>query len=137
MKTIHIIIILVLVIAVAVVISTLSDASTYSDFSQAAEKPGKEFHIIGKLDKNKPMEYDAQKNANEFAFYLIDDKGVEKRVVYNNSKPQDFEKSEKVVVIGSMKGEEFAATGLLLKCPSKYNSDKSPSKFGEKKFGSN
>jgi cytochrome c-type biogenesis protein CcmE len=117
-----------------VIITTLSDASTYSDFKEAGKKPDKEFHIIGKLDKNKPVEYDAQKNANKFAFFLIDDKGIEKRVIYNNSKPQDFEKSEKVVVIGTMKGEEFKATGLLLKCPSKYNADKTPSKFGTKKF---
>lgn len=134
MKTIHIIIILVLVIAIGVIITTLSDASTYSDFKEAGKKPDKEFHIIGKLDKNKPVEYDAQKNANQFAFFLIDDKGSERRVVYNNTKPQDFEKSEKVVVIGTMKGDEFRATGLLLKCPSKYNADKTPSKFGTKKF---
>ena len=79
------------------------------------------------------MEYDAQKNANQFSFYLIDDKGVEKKVIYHNARPQDFEKSEKVVVIGSMKGDEFIAKSLLLKCPSKYN-DKKPSKFGSKEF---
>jgi len=134
MKTIHIIIILVLVIAVGIIITTLSDASTYSDFKEAGKKPDKEFHIIGKLDKNKPVEYDAQKNANQFTFFLIDDKGIERKVIYNNSTPQDFEKSDKVVGIGTMKGEEFKATGLLLKCPSKYNADKTPSKFGTKKF---
>jgi cytochrome c-type biogenesis protein CcmE len=134
MKTIHIIIILVLVIAIGVIVTTLSDASTYSDFSEASKKPDKEFHIIGKLDKDKPVEYDALKNANQFAFYLVDEKGVERKVVYNNTKPQDFEKSEKVVVIGTMKGEEFKATSLLLKCPSKYNADKTPSKFGTKQF---
>ena len=137
MKTIHIIIILVLVVAVGVVITTLSDASTYSDFVEASKSPGKELHIIGKLNLNKPVEYDAQKNANRFAFYLVDDKGIEKKVIYNNVKPQDFEKSEKVVIIGSMKGDEFLATGLLLKCPSKYNADKSPSKFGTKSFNGN
>jgi cytochrome c-type biogenesis protein CcmE len=133
MKTIHIIIILILVVAVAVVISTMSDSSTYSDFTEAGKKQGKELHIIGKLNLTKPMEYDAQQNANRFSFYLIDEKGIEKKVIYNNAKPQDFEKSEKVVIIGSMKGDEFMAKSLLLKCPSKYN-DKKPSKFGSKKF---
>ncbi len=133
MKTIHIIIILVLVAAVAVVISTMTDSSTYSDFTEAAGKPGKELHIIGKLNMNKPIEYNAQENANQFSFFMIDDKGIEKKVIYNNAKPQDFEKSEKVVVIGSMKGDQFIAKSLLLKCPSKYN-DKQPSKFGNKKF---
>jgi cytochrome c-type biogenesis protein CcmE len=134
MKTIHIVIILIVVVAVAVVISTMSDSSTYSDFAEAAAKPGKELHIIGKLNREKPIEYDAQKNANQFSFYLIDEKGLEKKVIYNNAKPQDFEKSEKVVIIGSMQGDQFMAKSLLLKCPSKYN-DKKPAKFGSKKFG--
>jgi cytochrome c-type biogenesis protein CcmE len=133
MKTIHIIIILILVVAVAVVISTMADSSTYADFTEAARKPGKELHIIGKLNMAKPIEYNAQQNANQFSFYLIDEKGVEKKVIYNNAKPQDFEKSEKVVIIGAMQGDQFMATSLLLKCPSKYN-DKKPSKFGSKKF---
>ena len=134
MKTIHIIIIIILVIAVAVVITTMTDSSTYSDFGEAARKPGKELHIIGKLNRDKPVIYDAQKNANQFTFYMVDEKGIEKKVIYNNAKPQDFEKSEKVVIIGSMKGDQFIAKSLLLKCPSKYN-DKKPSKFGSKKFG--
>jgi cytochrome c-type biogenesis protein CcmE len=136
MKTIHIVVLLVLVIAVAVVVTTLTDSSTYSNFSEAAASPGKEFHIIGVLDKKKPIDYDAKKDVNRFSFYLIDDKGLVKKVVYNNPKPQDFEKSEKVVLIGSMKNEEFLAKSLLLKCPSKYNANK-PEKFGEKTYKAN
>jgi cytochrome c-type biogenesis protein CcmE len=133
MKTIHIVILLVLVIAVAVVVTTLTDSSTYSNFSEAALTPGKEFHIIGQLDKAKPFDYDATKNVNKFSFYLIDDKGMEKKVIYKSVKPQDFEKSEKVVVIGSMQNDEFVASSLLLKCPSKYNANK-PEKFSTKTY---
>ena len=133
MKTIHIVILLILVIAIAVVVTTLTDSSTYSNFSEAAATPGKEFHIIGKLDKNKPIEYDATRNANQFSFYLVDEKNTERKVIYNNTKPQDFEKSDKVVAIGSMKGDEFMASSLLLKCPSKYNASK-PEKFGTKAY---
>ena len=136
MKTIHIVILLVIVIAVAVVVTTLTDSSTYSNFSEAAASPAKEFHIIGVLNKNKPIDYDATKNVNRFSFYLTDDKGLEKKVIYNNPKPQDFEKSEKVVIIGSMKNDEFIAKSLLLKCPSKYNANK-PEKFGEKTYKAN
>jgi len=137
MKTIHIIIILVIVAVIAVVVTTMSDSSTYSNFAEAARKPGKEFHIIGKLDRSKPLEYDAIKNANQFSFYIVDEQGLERKVIYNNAKPQDFEKSEKVVIIGSMKGEDFVAKSLLLKCPSKYNDQKSPAKFQDKSFGAN
>jgi cytochrome c-type biogenesis protein CcmE len=55
-------------------------------------------------------------------------------VIYHDAKPQDFEKSEKVVIIGSMKNGQFEAKSLLLKCPSKYN-DQKPSSFGERTFG--
>jgi len=135
MKTIHIIIILVIVAIIAVVVTTMSDSSTYANFAEAAKKPGKEFHIIGKLDRSKPLEYDAVKNANQFSFYIIDEKGIEKKVIYNDAKPQDFEKSEKVVIIGSMEGQDFVAKSLLLKCPSKYNDQNSPTKFQDKSFG--
>ncbi len=133
MKIIHIIIILGLVVAVAVVVSTMTDSSTYADFSEAARNPDKEFHIIGTLNRDKPVEYDARVDANRFSFYMFDVKGKESKVVYHNAKPQDFEKSEKVVIIGSMQGDQFIARSLLLKCPSKYN-DKKPSRFGNKKF---
>ncbi len=133
MKTIHIILILVVVVAVAVVISTMTDSGTYSDFSEAASRQGKELHIIGTLNREKPIVYDAQANANLFSFHMFDEKGVECEVVYHNAKPQDFEKSEKVVIIGAMEGKQFVAKSLLLKCPSKYN-DKQPTAFGEKKF---
>jgi cytochrome c-type biogenesis protein CcmE len=133
MKAIHIIIIIFIGVVVAVVITTMTDSGTYSDFAEAARKPGREFHIIGKLNRAKPVEYDPRINANQFSFYLIDEKGIERKVIYNNAKPQDFEKSEKVVLIGSMKGEQFVAKSLLLKCPSKYENDK-PAKFREQEF---
>ncbi len=136
MKTIHIVIILVLVIAIGVVISTLTDSSTYANFTVATENPGKEYHVIGTLSPDKPLVYDAENNPNEFIFFMRDENGLEKQVIYHNAKPQDFEKSEKVVLIGSMKGEVFEAKSLLLKCPSKYNDQNKPEKFGDKRFGS-
>lgn len=137
MKTIHIIIIIVVVVAIAVVISTLSDSNTYADFDQASKNPGREYHIIGVLDTLHPVEYDPQNNPNRFSFYMKDEKGILKKVIYNNAKPQDFEKSEKVVLIGKMENDEFIASSMLLKCPSKYNEQDKPSKFGEKSFSTN
>jgi cytochrome c-type biogenesis protein CcmE len=39
------------------------------------------------------------------------------------SKPQDFERSEQIVLTGKMKGDEFVATDILMKCPSKYKDE--------------
>ena len=43
------------------------------------------------------------------------------KVVFQGSKPQDFERSEQIVLTGKMVGEEFHASKILMKCPSKYN----------------
>ena len=39
-------------------------------------------------------------------------------------KPQDFERSEQIVLIGKVQGDEFHASDILMKCPSKYNDGK-------------
>ena len=44
-------------------------------------------------------------------------------IVFTGTKPQDFERSEQIVLTGKMVGEEFHASKILMKCPSKYNKD--------------
>jgi cytochrome c-type biogenesis protein CcmE len=51
---------------------------------------------------------------------MIDDKGKEQLVQYNQPMPADFTRSEKVVVIGRYQNDSFIADKILLKCPSKY-----------------
>ncbi|MFA5973849.1 MAG: cytochrome c maturation protein CcmE [Lentimicrobiaceae bacterium] len=135
MKKTHIFILVFVVIAIGVILSLFANTSTYTDFSAAVENPGKEFHIIGKLVKDKPIVYDTKLDANKFTFYMTDQKNVERLVTYNGAKPQDFEKSEQVVVIGKIVNDDFLASSLLLKCPSKYNDEKKPDSFSDKKFG--
>ena len=57
---------------------------------------------------------------NDVEFTLIDNDSLSNTVVYKSAKPQDFEKSEKVVVVGKMQGNVFVADQILMKCPSKY-----------------
>ncbi|RQO75307.1 cytochrome C biogenesis protein [Pedobacter sp. KBW06] len=109
-------------ICVGFLISLNADTSSYSTFSEAAKDP-REFHVMGYWEKTKGMYYDAQKDANHFAFYMKDEKGLVNKVVYNGTKPQDFERSEKLVLIGKMKDNTFYASKILMKCPSKYNND--------------
>jgi cytochrome c-type biogenesis protein CcmE len=124
MKKSHIIAIAVIAIAVAAILSTLSDSSTYASFLTAQENPSKVYHVVGKLVKDKPQEYNPQSNANLFSFYLKDNEGLEKRVILNKAKPQDFDKSEQIVVVGKMHNDQFVASDVLMKCPSKYNNPK-------------
>ncbi|MFM7588976.1 MAG: cytochrome c maturation protein CcmE, partial [Bacteroidota bacterium] len=67
-------------------------------------------------------------------FWLRDQQGLSMSVVYYGAKPQDFERSEQVVIVGKVvpgpsKQENksiFKADQILTKCPSKYTEDKVP-----------
>jgi cytochrome c-type biogenesis protein CcmE len=88
------------------------------------KKPTSELHIVGKLNKTKELYYDATKDANYFSFYMKDNKGERRKVVFTGTKPEDFERSEQLVLTGTMVGSEFHASNILMKCPSKYTQDK-------------
>lgn len=124
MKKLHIIAIIVIAVAIGVIFVSLKNTSTYADFTEAMNNPEKEYHVVGKLDKAKPQIYEPAVNPDEFLFTMVDNQGVEKTVVLHKSKPQDFEKSEQIVLIGKMQGDEFHAKDILMKCPSKYNDGK-------------
>lgn len=124
MKKSHIIGIIIIAIAIGAIMSTVADSGTYASFSVASSHPSKEFHVVGLLDKEKEQSYDPKKNPDIFSFYLKDNEGLIKKVVLNKPKPQDFERSEQIVIIGKMSGDEFHASNVLLKCPSKYNDTK-------------
>ncbi|WP_256007377.1 MULTISPECIES: cytochrome c maturation protein CcmE domain-containing protein [Pedobacter] len=109
-------------ICVGFLVSLNADTSTYSTFTEAA-KDSREFHVMGYWEKSRGTYYDARKDANHFAFYMRDEKGKINKVVYKGTKPQDFERSEKLVLIGEMKEGTFYASKILMKCPSKYNDD--------------
>ncbi|MEO8088538.1 MAG: cytochrome c maturation protein CcmE [Bacteroidota bacterium] len=124
MKKSYIIALAVIAIAIAAIMSTVSDSSTYASFAIANDHPNKEFHVVGKLNKEKPQDYHPEVNANLFAFYMTDNEGKECKVMLNKTKPQDFDRSEQIVIIGKMAGDEFHASDVLMKCPSKYNNPK-------------
>ena len=111
-------------VAIAVIISLYSSASTYGSFKDA-KSTASELRVVGYLDKQKELHYDAAKDANYFSFYLRDTVGNECKVVYNSTKPEDFDKSDKIVLVGKMtKNGDFHASTILMKCPSKYTNDK-------------
>ncbi len=119
MKKSHLIAIVVVAVAIAILISASKDVTTYANFAQATQSQDK-VKLVGQLVKDRPVEYDPAKDPNFLAFYLQDDAGEVRRVELLAAKPQDFERSESIVLTGQMKGETFAASDMLLKCPSKY-----------------
>lgn len=122
MKKIHIIGIILIATAIAVLMSLSNDVSTFTTFSEAIAT-GKIVKISGQLSKDKEMYYDPQKDPNYFTFYLKDSKQQERKVILLSAKPQDFERSESIVLTGKMQGEDFLASDMLMKCPSKYKDE--------------
>lgn len=127
MKKSHILIIVVIAAAIGILMSTAGDASTYVGFNEAYEIAlagnSKEIHVVGQLKKDAAgnvIGIEPGADRVSFSFIMVDDNGKEQKIEYNQPMPQDFVKSEKVVVIGSYQGETFRASKILLKCPSKY-----------------
>lgn len=122
MKKIYFIAIAMIAAAVIILTTAAEDMSTYSTFSEAAHS-SKKVKVVGRLAKDKEMYYNPEKDPNYFSFYVRDAGGAEHKVVLLREKPQDFELSEQIVVTGKMKGEEFIASDVLMKCPSKYKDE--------------
>lgn len=120
MKKTHILALIFIGGLIAFIVSTSSSYSTYETFATAYSNAGKEFQVVGNLAKDKPMEYNPEKDPNYFSFYMADNSGDIKKVIYSGSKPQDFERSEQIVLSGKMQDNDFYASKILLKCPSKY-----------------
>jgi len=128
MKKSHIIGIIVIALAIGIIMSSVGDASTYVSFGEAIERAQEgnatKVHVVGRLKKDPQghidMAYDPLVDPNYFAFTLVDTNHVAQRVVYYNPKPQDFERSEQIVITGNMQKDVFVADKILLKCPSKY-----------------
>ena len=110
-------------LSAGVIIAMAGDYTTYSNFAQAQSKPNVTVKVVGQLAKDKEIVYNPQKDPNYFEFTMIDKEGALKKVWYKGSRPQDFERSEQVVITGRMDGDKFHASEILLKCPSKYVND--------------
>ncbi|WP_041616817.1 cytochrome c maturation protein CcmE [Spirosoma linguale] len=133
MKISHTIGIIIIAVAIGVIASTAGDASVYTTFTKAEQmkKEGddKMIHVVGKVQKDAQgritdMLYNPAIDPNHFEFTLIDNENRAQKVVFNSPKPQDFERSEQIVIIGAMQGDHFQCNKILLKCPSKYQDGK-------------
>ncbi len=122
MKKTHLFLIVVIAAAIGCLMMTASDMSSYASFADASLSDQK-VKVVGTLCKDKPVEYNPEKDANFFSFYMKDEKGEERKVILLAAKPQDFERTEQIVLTGQAKGKEFYASDMLMKCPSKYKDE--------------
>jgi len=122
MKKIHLLAIIMITVAVVILTTAADDMGTYSTFQEAINS-GHKVKVAGQLSKDKPMVYNPEKDPNYFSFFIKDTAGEEKKVVLLRAKPQDFELSEQIVLTGKFNNDEFIASDILMKCPSKYKDE--------------
>jgi cytochrome c-type biogenesis protein CcmE len=115
---------LIIAIAVAIVALTFAagDWSGYANFDTAS-KATQPVKIIGTLVKDRAVEYNPEIDANAFSFWMYDKNKQVRKVTLLATKPQEFERSEEIVLTGNMKGDVFVASDMLMKCPSKYKDE--------------
>ena len=98
----------------------------YMNFEEAAAT-GSKAHVVGMWIEEDNFRYDA--TSNVFYFSMKDDAGNIREVRYLNPKPANFEEAEKLVIEGISEGDHFIAENILVKCPSKYNDQRSLQEF--------
>ena len=98
MKKTEIILILLVAVIIGVILSLTYNASTYITFTDAEKRMGREYTVIGELIKEKEIRFEPRLNL--LTFYASDSLKNERKVYYYDSKPQDFERSEKITMTG-------------------------------------
>ena len=89
----------------------------YADFRTAAST-GRKVQVKGEWLRDKDAMFDAARG--QFVFFMKDENNVEMKVVLDGAKPNNFELADAIVVKGRCRGEDFHASEVLTKCPSKY-----------------
>ena len=90
---------------------------SYVNFEQAENRSSA--HVVGTWDDTR--EWGFSRESMRFSFYMKDEDGNVRRVIYPKPKPNNFEQATQLVVIGEMRNNTFFANDMLMKCPSKYN----------------
>jgi cytochrome c-type biogenesis protein CcmE len=108
----------VVVIGIALAAMNFMESNVeYADFS-LAEKMHKKVQVKGEWVKEQGAKFDP--STVKFSFYMKDDAQRVAKVVFDGAKPNNFEMATSVVAKGKFVNNEFHATEILTKCPSKY-----------------
>jgi len=98
----------------------VTQASPYVTVAQAKTTEGNNLHLPGALLKE-TLQISVRER--QVRFTLQDDEGDKIPVLYNGNAPANMTEATRVVVIGGFKEGVFVADKMLLKCPSKYESE--------------
>ncbi len=106
-----------IVFIIVAVMSYNTNSIEYANLTQA-KAAGKKVQVIGSWVKELPSDYNSEKNI--FTFYMNDKENKQAKIVFSGSKPNNFALAKYFVVTGKYQGNDFIASDILTKCPSKY-----------------
>src|SRR5689334_18842879 len=109
-----------------VLMAFVKNASPYVTVAEAKSSHSDGVHLAGDLIKDSIQ---TNPKSGEIRFQLRDQDGQLANVLYIGSTPGNLTEATKVVAVGGMdKDDVFVSHQLLIKCPSKYESQPSLSK---------
>jgi cytochrome c-type biogenesis protein CcmE len=120
-----------LIVSVLVVIAAtvalgfvfVMNASPYETVAAAKSSKHDSIHVVGKIDFDTLTSDHVNRTTR---FKMMDETG-DLNVVYVGPPKSNLQSATQVVVIGKMEGNAFVAKDMLVKCPSKYESEKGKS----------
>lgn len=101
----------------------LANASPYVSVKEAKESKRASVHLAGDIMKET---LDFLPSQGFVRFVIKDEHSDTIPVIYRGAPPANMGDATQAVAIGSVQKGVFEANKLLLKCPSKYESDPSP-----------
>lgn len=113
----------IVIVAMGLMVTAfMANASPYVTYDQAIKMQGQEgLHLSGDLVKDS-VHMNFQNHTMEFT--IVDANGSKVNVVHKGDPPANMGEATKIVAIGKITGEKFESEKLLIKCPSKYESEK-------------
>lgn len=105
----------------------VNNASPYVTVSEAQDGRS-DVHVVGEIVPNTLQE----KALTREVRFKLKDKTGEMQVVYNGPPQSNLSSAKQVVVIGSLKDGQFDSDKMLVKCPSKYENEKTATPTGNK-----
>jgi cytochrome c-type biogenesis protein CcmE len=128
MKTAYIIAALVISIALGFTMWAFSSSITpYVNIKQARQS-SVPVQVRGKIlrDKKFTPYYDSKENA--LRFWIEDENKEQIEVVYKGGKPEAFDTAPETAAHGMVRDGKLYSDKLVVKCPSKYEGEKTPYK---------
>lgn len=102
------------------VFAFLGNASPYVTVREAQASKREGVHLAGDIV---PGTLSTDRASMQVRFQLKDENGDTTWVLYKGLPPANMGDATKVVAIGKVEGDDFVCKKMLLKCPSKYESE--------------